>query len=165
MGNELIKFDLWRVQGTVLARMEEHFDLEIDQNRLLVAEKWDLTGATATFEHGANVSSSSAAKVLMWGVFALGSTFNKNKVYVVVEWPDGKSVLIEGNAKYEREARLFAMEINNNSGVKSTPIASEGQESQPDVFETIKKLGELFESGVLTQAEFETKKAELLSRI
>lgn len=162
MGNELVKFDLWRVQGTVLARMEEQFDLEIDQNRLVVAEKWDLTGATATFEHGANVSSSSAAKVLMWGVFALGSTFNKNKVYVVVEWPDGKSVLIEGNAKYEREARLFSMEINNNSGVKTKP---EGADDNSDVFESIRKLGELFESGVLTKDEFENKKSELLSRI
>ena len=162
MGNELVKFDLWRVQGTVLARMEEEFDLDLDQNKLVVAEKWDLTGATATFEHGANVSSSSAAKVLMWGVFALGSTFNKNKVYVVVEWPDGQSVLIEGNAKHEREARMFAMEINGNSGASKN---SAQNTEQPDVFETLKKLGELRDSGVVTQDEFEAKKAELLARI
>ena len=162
MGNELVKFDLWRVQGTVLARMEEQFDLHLDQNKLVVAEKWDISGATATFEHGANVSSSSAAKVLMWGVFAIGSTFNKNKVYIVVEWPDGKSVLIEGNAKHERDARIFAMEINENSGVSKT---SESSGSELDVLETLKKLGELRDAGVVTPEEFEAKKTELLARL
>jgi hypothetical protein len=162
MGNQLVKFDLWRVQGTVLARMEEEFDLQLGQNKLVVAEKWDLSGATATFEHGANVSSSSAAKVLMWGVFALGSTFNKNKVYIVVEWPDGKSVLIEGNAKHERDARIFAMEINENSGASKVTVAPN---SQAEVLETLKKLGELRDAGVVTEDEFEAKKKELLSRL
>jgi hypothetical protein len=35
----------------------------------------------------------------------------------------------------------------------------------PDVLEQLRKLGELREAGVLTDAEFETKKAELLGRI
>ena len=34
-----------------------------------------------------------------------------------------------------------------------------------DFFESIKKLSELKESGILTQEEFETKKAELLAKI
>jgi Short C-terminal domain len=36
---------------------------------------------------------------------------------------------------------------------------------QPDVFEQIRKLGELRDAGVVTPAEFETKKAELLGRL
>lgn len=162
MGNELFKFELWRVQGTVLSRMEEEFDYVLDRKKLVVAEKWDLAGASATFEHGANVSANSAAKVLMWGVFALGSTFNKNKVYVAVEWPDGKSVLIEGSAKQEHDARIFAMEINRNSGTTSKP---EPANNQQDVFELLRKLGELRDSGVVTSEEFESKKTELLARI
>ena len=161
MGNDLLKFELWRLQGTVLARMEEQFD-PAGNAKTVVAERWDITGATCSFEHGANVSASSAAKVLMWGVFALGSSFNKNKVYIVVELADGQSVLIEGNAKHEKEARLFALGINKNSGVSSK---NESSQQESDVFETLKKLGELRDSGVVTSAEFETKKAELLARL
>lgn len=156
-----MKFELWRVQGTVLARMSEEFTPAGDV-KYVVDERWDLTGAKATFEHGANVSATSAAKVMMWGIFALGSTFVKNKVYIVVEWPDGKSVLIDGSAKEEREARIMALEINANSGAV---VAATGTQGSGDVLETLKKLGELRDSGVVTSEEFEAKKAELLARI
>ena len=38
-------------------------------------------------------------------------------------------------------------------------------ERAPDIVEQIRKLGELRDAGLLTKEEFETKKAELLSRI
>ena len=37
--------------------------------------------------------------------------------------------------------------------------------SADDVFQTIEKLHKLFEKGILTQLEFETKKAELLKKV
>jgi hypothetical protein len=36
---------------------------------------------------------------------------------------------------------------------------------EPDALEALRKLGELRASGVLTEAEFEAKKAELLRRV
>jgi hypothetical protein len=43
--------------------------------------------------------------------------------------------------------------------------ASAAANAGPDVYEQLAKLGELRTAGVLTDAEFEAKKAELLSRI
>lgn len=42
---------------------------------------------------------------------------------------------------------------------------SEAAENSEDVFESIKKLSELKEMGIISQEEFDTKKAELLSKI
>jgi hypothetical protein len=42
----------------------------------------------------------------------------------------------------------------------SAPVVAE-----PSVTDTLKQLGELHAAGVLTQEEFEAKKAELLSRL
>ena len=45
------------------------------------------------------------------------------------------------------------------------PSAPRVSEPNPDVLEQLRKLGELRKAGVLTDAEFETKKAELLGRL
>jgi hypothetical protein len=45
---------------------------------------------------------------------------------------------------------------------RSAPVASS---PDPDALEQLRKLGELRDAGVLTAAEFEAKKAELLGRI
>lgn len=45
------------------------------------------------------------------------------------------------------------------------PAGAAAPAAQVDPIQQIEKLGELFKKGVLTQAEFDTKKAELLSRI
>ncbi|MGJ8638448.1 MAG: SHOCT domain-containing protein [Opitutaceae bacterium] len=45
---------------------------------------------------------------------------------------------------------------------KATPKANENVD---DIYNSIQKLGDLYNAGVLTQQEFESKKAELLSRI
>ena len=44
---------------------------------------------------------------------------------------------------------------------KAVPVSA----AKDDVFETIKKLSELKDMGVITQEEFDTKKAELLAKI
>ena len=48
----------------------------------------------------------------------------------------------------------------NKKKVAPTPTAND-----TDVFETIKKLSELKDMGVITQDEFDAKKAELLAKI
>jgi len=45
----------------------------------------------------------------------------------------------------------------------ATPAA--GDAATPDKFDTLKKLGELRDAGVLTDAEFEAKKAEILGSL
>ena len=70
--------------------------------------------------------------------------------------PEGKDIktkLAEGSKKT----------IDNISGFfsKKKPVTNQGV----DVVETIKKLSELKESGIITQEEFENKKSELLAKI
>lgn len=45
------------------------------------------------------------------------------------------------------------------------PIQQSAPEKEPDIIDQITRLGELHKAGILTQEEFETKKAELLSRL
>lgn len=45
------------------------------------------------------------------------------------------------------------------------PASQQPEAKQPDIIEQISRLGELLKMGVLTQDEFDTKKADLLSRL
>ena len=65
-----------------------------------------------------------------------------------------KNKIVEGSKKT----------INNLSGIFSKKKTT-AESQKTDLFESIKKLSELKESGILTQEEFETKKAELLAKI
>lgn len=47
----------------------------------------------------------------------------------------------------------------------AAPAPSPAAPSQPDVYDQLKKLGELRDAGVLSPEEFEAKKAELLGRL
>lgn len=77
---------------------------------------WPVAGATAEFEHGANIGSRvTATRVVLTGVFALALKKNKNKVFVAVELADGEQLLIETSAKDEKKAREFASKINRAS--------------------------------------------------
>ena len=55
--------------------------------------------------------------------------------------------------------------IGNNISSLFSKNKSDNSSQNEDVFETIKKLSELKEQGIITQEEFDTKKAELLSQI
>ncbi len=52
----------------------------------------------------------------------------------------------------------------SNAPANPSPV-SQGSTPSSDIFATIEKLADLFGKGVLTKEEFETKKAELLSRL
>jgi hypothetical protein len=47
----------------------------------------------------------------------------------------------------------------------STPVSPTAPAPPPDIYEHLRKLGELRDAGVLSQQEFDLKKAELLERL
>jgi len=51
------------------------------------------------------------------------------------------------------------------SSLGQSASASAAPAAQEDVFQTLEKLGDLLKKGILTQAEFDSKKAELLGKI
>ena len=68
---------------------------------------------------------------------------------------DVKARIVEGGKKT----------LNNISGFFAKKKNNPAVQKDEDVFETINKLSELKERGILTQEEFDAKKAELLSRL
>lgn len=63
--------------------------------------------------------------------------------------------------KEDLEALVNAVE----AGRTTTPPSAPAPAQAPDSLDMLKKLGELKDAGVLTAAEFEAKKAELLARL
>lgn len=79
-------------------------------------KSWLIAGATAEFEHGANVGSRlTATRVVLTGVFALALKKNKNKIYVMIELRGGERLLIEARAKDEKKVREFVTKFNKAS--------------------------------------------------
>lgn len=76
-------------------------------------KNYDVAGAVAEFQHGANIGSRvTLTRVALVGIFALGLKKDRNKIYVLLEFPDGKQELIETKAKNEKAARKFASSVN-----------------------------------------------------
>ena len=78
-----------------------------------------------------------------------------DEVFEASEKPGVKAKILDGGKKLS----------DNISGLFSKKKAGSAAENSEDVFESIKKLAELKDAGVLTQEEFDSKKAELLSRL
>jgi hypothetical protein len=86
---------------------------------------------------------------------------NKDKVKIA-EAPNGV-VFAKGNARW---FEAFAAKVRERVGASLQPVqASSAPVSAPTIPEQIKQLGELHASGVLTETEFSSKKAELLARM
>lgn len=69
-----------------------------------------------------------------------------------VESNDTKTKIVEGRKKTIENISEFFTKKKNAS-------------QKDDLLETLKKLSDLKESGIITQEEFDSKKAELLSKI
>jgi len=71
------------------------------------------------------------------------------------------------NSYDQSSSNSYAQPSNNGYAQNSPPLQSVGggQESESDVFAKIERLAALKQKGVLTDDEFNAKKAELLSRI
>lgn len=78
-------------------------------------QHWDLTGATATTELGHQHKGVTAGRVLALGVIALAVKKDKTQVFVTVDLANDETVIIEGPAAKEKQAREFAATINQVS--------------------------------------------------
>ncbi|TCC54290.1 hypothetical protein E0H73_39610 [Kribbella pittospori] len=88
----------------------------------------------------------------------------------IIVFASGNKAEIVNVQKTDGKAITDAVRARLTNGVQSSPVPDQtpsptGAEGKPDVYEQLAKLGELRNAGVLTDEEFETKKAELLSRI
>jgi hypothetical protein len=102
------------------------------------------------------ISSVQWSSGMMLGKIIVFASGNKAEI-TNVQKADGKAITDAVRARLTEGSQPSATP-------ESTPASSTG-EAKPDVYEQLAKLGELRNAGVLTDAEFETKKAELLSRI
>lgn len=78
-------------------------------------QHWDLTGATATTELGHQHRGVTAGRVLALGVIALAVKKDKTQVFVTVDLANNETVIIEGPAAKEKQAREFAATVNRVS--------------------------------------------------
>ncbi len=95
------------------------------------------------------VSSVQWGSGLMLGAITIFASGNKTEIKNVNK-DDGKEMVDLVRARL--------------SAPKAAPVAATGA-AQPDIIGQIKQLGELMAAGVLSQEEFEAKKAELLKRL
>lgn len=86
---------------------------------------------------------------------------NENIFSASFDARQAENVVNFGSAKKEqfKQAAAIIRQMCNSSNNQSAT------KTEPDIIEQIKKLAELKEAGILTEEEFNTKKAELLQRL
>jgi hypothetical protein len=156
-------------------------------HNLRTGESIRLAGASATVDTAGELDKRvTATRLILTGPLAFGLRKKKDsrELFVLVQGEDG-SFLAEIDSKKQKEAREFALKINTlaaraerwdavrsdqearaNAATKASGEAAP-QPSPPeaDILDQIRKLGELRDSGILTEEEFGAKKAQLLERI
>jgi len=111
-------------------------------------------------------------RLLAFGIFAFGLKKKRKEVhnYLVVTYNENgieNTIIFESkNASAVASAIIKARQLyaKENPQAQMPDHAADGSASQ-DIPGQIKKLAELMEQGILTQEEFESKKADLLSRM
>jgi hypothetical protein len=78
-------------------------------------QHWDLAGATATVDIGHQHKGVTAGRVLALGVLALAVKKDKTQAFITVDLANNETVIIEGPAAKEKQAREFAATINRVS--------------------------------------------------
>lgn len=76
----------------------------------------------------------------------------------------GNAASAAKDKKMVLDTMKFITDLMNNYFVQTNKAQTETQQ-QPDVFESIKKLKQLNDSGFITDEEFENKKTELLKKL
>jgi hypothetical protein len=118
-----------------------------------------LAGAQAMVTDGAQAWSPGRAMFLPIGLAALAT---KTKVDAAVVFPDGAVHIMPLDGNYAvREAQRQVVQFNALAGA-SAPAATE---TGGDPATRLRKLQELRDAGLLTQDEYETKRAEIIESI
>ena len=97
--------------------------------------------------------------------FALKKKKKEKEAYLTLELSDGQEVIffIDNNSPMELKTKLAkVISLVKQAGVSSSN-AQTAQSHQMSVADELAKLAKLKEQGVITQAEFDKKKTELLS--
>ena len=93
-----------------------------------------------------------------------GGTLSFNSQYGLIDVASLPVVSVDGVAPFMPKPNVSVVQPmqseNNNYNIGSAPSGN-----QPDVFATIEKLADLHAKGILSDDEFTSKKAELLSRV
>ena len=113
-----------------------------------------------------------ATRLVLTGPLALAWRKKKDtrELYLLVEG-EGWAISVPVDPKKGAEARGFAARINAAASSQAAPAAAGAPAAAPsapapsDALEQIRKLGELKDAGLLTDEEFDAKKAELLKRV
>jgi Short C-terminal domain len=142
-------------EGTVYTIGYSSAVTKTDASRLL----GQLAGAQAVVTDGAQAWSPGRAMFLPIGLAGLAT---KTKADAVVVFADGTvhTVTLDGN-NVVREAQKQAVQFNALAGASALPAAERG--SDPAV--KLRKLQELRDAGLLTQYEYEVKRAEVINSI
>lgn len=130
----------------------------IDENTVENYEVFDSekkTSATSAIGRGA-VGSLFLGPV---GLLAAASAKKKGVYVIAVQFKDGKRSLLEVDEKIYK--KMLLLNFRNEDKDDELNLSS----SKEHIPEQIKKLSELKEQGILTEEEFNNKKAELLARI
>ncbi|WP_460521165.1 SHOCT domain-containing protein [Humibacter antri] len=102
--------------------------------------------------------------VIAAGLLAPGQRNSVGSKVNIAEQPNGIVFQKQDADKFNAFAAKVRELVSHNLGPSNAqPEATIA--STDDVFETLRKLGELRDAGIVTGDEFETKKAELLGRI
>jgi hypothetical protein len=96
--------------------------------------------------------------------FQKKQTHDSRQLFFIVEHPEW-SIFQEVGPELEAVVREVAVSINRAASQlsRNTPAIAANQADDP--LERLRKLGELRDSGVITDEEFEKKKAELLEQV
>ena len=124
------KFSTWIKESNKKAKAYQHehkHDMVLDTWRLSGdtlhqgLKKWNLKGATAHLDNGANVGSRITATRVVAGAVLFGpvgaliggmAKKDRNKLYITVTYSNGDAGVIEAKAKDEAKARQFVQAIN-----------------------------------------------------
>jgi len=111
-------------------------------------------------------------RLLAFGIFAFGLKKKRKEVqnYLIVTYDENgieNTIIFESkNASALASAMIKARQLYaKENPQEQVSDSAEGNSPAKDIPEQIKKLAELMEQGIITQEEFENKKADLLSRM
>jgi hypothetical protein len=125
-------------------------------------ESVSLAGVQVELQVSGNVNRVRAA-----GGASANLRYDDRKLFLAVTGTDGAFVVKLLLTQAEENARRFATQVTSLAMKSPLPTESRSSSNQtsPDAVDQIARLGDLRDKGLLTEAEFQAKKQELLDRL